>query len=164
MSFNKVIRATILLVLLGVSVYVIFSLFNRHDDWCDTFDDVKNTAAPVYTNQESVTNTAAVSIHVINPVDNALVVSPLHFSGTARGSWFFEASFPVVLKDNAGNVIGSGIAQAQSDWMTEDFVQFAGVLTFADPPTSDGTLVFTQDNPADLPGAQTISVPVQFSQ
>lgn len=41
-------------------------------------------------------------IHVTAPVAQALVQSPLTVSGTARGTWYFEASFPVRLVDTDG--------------------------------------------------------------
>ena len=54
---------------------------------------------------------------IISPQENALVSSPITMSGTVTGGgWFFEASFPVKVLDGDGTVIGSGIAQAQTDW------------------------------------------------
>lgn len=91
------------------------------------------------------------SIRVEVPLVNATVQSPLVFSGEARGAWFFEASFPVRLLDGGGNLIASSQAEAQAEWMTEDFVPFRGTVEFIDPGTETGTLVFEKDNPSGLP-------------
>jgi len=77
---------------------------------------------------------------------------PLLVKGEARGNWFFEASFPVVLKDSAGTILADGIAQAQGEWMTTEFVPFVSTLSFKTQPTTDhGTLTLQKDNPSGLP-------------
>lgn len=102
-------------------------------------------------------------IRVDNPRPNTEISSPLHVSGQARGYWFFEASFPVRLSDANGVEIARGIAQAQGEWMTEDFVTFEATLQFAKPATSAGTLVLERDNPSGLPeNADALMVPVKF--
>jgi hypothetical protein len=63
-------------------------------------------------------------ILVTKPSAGASVSSPVEIEGQARGFWFFEASFPIEIQDKNGQVLGTGIAQAQSDWMTENFVPF----------------------------------------
>lgn len=79
------------------------------------------------------------------------VSSPLTITGRARGTWYFEASFPVRLKDGSGKEIAVVPAQAQEEWMTTEFVPFRVTLTFAPQPSgSRGTLVFQKDNPSDL--------------
>lgn len=102
-------------------------------------------------------------IHVTSPSPNQVVASPLTITGEARGTWYFEASFPVKLLDGNGNQIAIAPAQAQSDWMTENFVPFSVTLTFAQPSTPTGTLVLEKDNPSGLPEhAAQITIPVQF--
>ncbi len=102
-------------------------------------------------------------IHVTTPVTNAQVASPLIVTGEARGNWYFEASFPVVLLDATGKEIARAPAQAQGDWMTTDFVPFSVTLTFAKPTTATGTLVLKKDNPSGLPEHDdSVSIPVRF--
>lgn len=88
-----------------------------------------------------------------SPAPRATVKSPLLIAGEARGTWFFEASFPVYLLDSSGNTLGQGVAQAQSDWMTENFVPFKATITFTVDPQivgDTGTLVLQKDNPSGL--------------
>ncbi len=82
-----------------------------------------------------------------------VVHSPLVITGHARGNWFFEASFPVTLVDSTNRLIANGVAQAQGDWMTTDFVPYKVTLTFLTPDMNDmsATLVFRKDNPSGLP-------------
>ena len=107
-------------------------------------------------------------ISVGAPLSGAAVASPLVVSGSARGNWYFEASFPVKLLDAAGAVIAQTPAQAHppagGDWMTTDFVPFSATLTFpAQPPGSRGMLVLHNDNPSGDPAHdRELDIPVVF--
>ena len=91
-------------------------------------------------------------IKVTQPRPGSFIGSPLTIAGEARGTWFFEASFPIILTDETGNVIGTGIAQAQGEWMTEDFVPFTATVSFdlGVKANTQGTLHFKKDNPSGL--------------
>jgi hypothetical protein len=103
-------------------------------------------------------------IRVQAPQPGALVRSPLRVTGEARGTWFFEASFPVTLLDANGAAIVQTHAQAKGEWMTEAFVPFESELSFAPPATETGTLVLAKDNPSGLPEhADELRVPVRFA-
>ncbi|MEI6528440.1 MAG: Gmad2 immunoglobulin-like domain-containing protein [bacterium] len=104
------------------------------------------------------------NIHVSNPIANTVIASPLIIKGEAKGPWFFEASFPVVLKDSKGVIIAQGIAQAQSDWMTTGFVPFTATLNFTKPSSgTTGTLIFKKDNPSGLPqNDDALEIQVKF--
>lgn len=113
---------------------------------------------------ENVSTSTDDLIHVIMPLPDVLVQSPLLVKGEARGSWYFEASFPVKILDDNGQVLGQVPAQAQGDWMTTDFVPFQATLQFTTPTTEKGTVVFQKDNPSGLPANDaSVSVPVYFS-
>lgn len=111
-----------------------------------------------------IKNDKADLIQVSAPLPGTLVTSPLDILGTARGTWYFEASFPVRIYDANNTLLGTAIAQAQSDWMTENFVPFKTTLVFSTPTTETGTLVFVKDNPSGLPqNDDSFSIPVVFS-
>ena len=86
----------------------------------------------------------------------------------ARGTWYFEASFPVVLPDWDGKIIAEGIAHAQSDWMTTNYVPFTATLDFTvqdttDPALMRGSLILQKDNPSGLPEHDdALEIPVVF--
>ncbi len=101
---------------------------------------------------------------VVNqPARGALVSSPLTVTGLARGSWFFEATFPVELRDATGKRLAQGTAATDEYWMTTGFVPFSATLTFAKPKTETGTLVLSKDNPSGEPQNDArFEVPVKF--
>ncbi|HEY0010388.1 MAG TPA: Gmad2 immunoglobulin-like domain-containing protein [Candidatus Paceibacterota bacterium] len=103
-------------------------------------------------------------ITVSSPTRDQKVSSPLTVTGQARGTWYFEASFPVELRDTSGRLIAQGPAQAQGEWMTENFVPFRASLTYpAQPAGSKGTLILRKDNPSGDPARdQSVSIPVTF--
>lgn len=104
-------------------------------------------------------------VRIDSPRPNATVSSPLTVSGEARGVWFFEASFPIKIYDDSGKELGVAIAQAQSDWMTEDFVRFEAVLNFEDPTTEKGLLVLQKDNPSGMAEKDDkLEVPIVFGE
>lgn len=125
--------------------------------------DRDRTPAPIVNNPQ-VEEEEIVEVKVDHPKANALVGSPLIVTGEARGTWFFEASLPLKLVDEEGTVIAEGPAQAQGEWMTEEFVPFAASLRFIRTPKSEtGTLIVSKDNPSGLPeNDKSISVPVRF--
>ncbi|MFA6273338.1 MAG: Gmad2 immunoglobulin-like domain-containing protein [Candidatus Paceibacterota bacterium] len=95
-------------------------------------------------------------IFLESPLPESKIVSPLVIKGQARGNWFFEASFPIVLTNWDGLIIAQGIAQAKSDWMTTDFVPFEATLEFVKPEfigdfSKRGSLILKKDNPSGLP-------------
>ena len=107
--------------------------------------------------------TANDKINVSSPTPNALVTSPLTITGQARGLWYFEATFPVMILDANGEKLGAHYAEAKSDWMTTEFVPFESTLTFVTSTTATGTLVLLKDNPSGLPEHEdSISIPIRF--
>lgn len=88
-------------------------------------------------------------IRVEMPQPGGRITSPLAVKGAARGTWYFEASFPVELRAYDGTVLAQVPAQAQGEWMTEEFVPFSVTLTFpAQPAGSTGVLILHKDNPS----------------
>lgn len=112
---------------------------------------------------------ATAFIRVDSPRPNQIIKSPLAVTGEARGNWFFEASFPVVLTDWDGRIIAQGIAQASEDWMTTDFVPFEATLEFQKPEfigdfSTRGFLILKKDNPSGLPEHDdAVEIPVVFA-
>lgn len=102
-------------------------------------------------------------IVVQSPMAFEKISSPVNVKGKARGTWFFEASFPVRLVDENGKELAIVPAQAKTDWMTTDFVEFEAELYFSTPTTQKGYLVFEKDNPSGLPEYNDqLKVPISF--
>lgn len=107
-------------------------------------------------------------IVVETPEPNEVIMSPLIITGKARGYWFFEASFPIVVTDWDGQIIGEGYATAEGNWMTEDFVPFMATISFTvptDTPYHRGVLLLKKDNPSGLPEHDdTLELPILFTE
>ena len=92
------------------------------------------------------------------------VSSPLNITGEAKGTWFFEATAPVVLTNWDGLIIAEGYIEAEGDWMTEDFVSYTGTLNFEEPDYKDnGFLILQRANPSGLPeNDAAVEIPIYF--
>jgi len=103
-------------------------------------------------------------IVVASPKPGDVIRSPLRIRGQARGTWFFEGDFPLILKDSQGRIIAQGYVTARGEWMTKEFVPFEGTLKFKVPAGGGrGTLVFKKDNPTDRPELDDeMELPVLF--
>ena len=98
-----------------------------------------------------------------SPTENSTITSPVEISGKARGNMYFEAVFGIDIEDADGNILGSGTATAQGEWMTTDFVSFKATISFSQSTTTTGFIVFKKDNPSGLPENDlSIKVPVKF--
>jgi hypothetical protein len=178
---KKIFIFLIIIVVLGATVY--FTIFNPGEaprPSINNFEECVSTGYPVlesYPRQcktpdgkaftEDIGNELEKSdlIKIDNPRPNQIIESPLFVKGEARGNWYFEASFPVKLFDDNGFLLGLTIAQAQDDWMTEDFVPFSAILPFAVSSTPKGRLVLEKDNPSGLPEhADELIIPVYFKE
>lgn len=104
-------------------------------------------------------------IKLTKPTPNSIVSEEIYLSGLARGYWYFEASFPIVVKDDNGNFVGNGIAQAKSEWMTENFVPFeAKIILSKKPTTKYGKIILNKDNPSGDPERDDfLIVPIVFA-
>lgn len=93
------------------------------------------------------------------------ISSPLVVRGEARGNWYFEASFPIEVRDASGAVLAQGYAQAQGDWMTTEYVPFESIVLAFPPqtPGSAGSVILHKDNPSGLPeNEDQLVIPVVF--
>ena len=102
---------------------------------------------------------------VESPRPQQVISSPLEIRGKARGTWYFEATFPVVLVDWDGLIIAEHYAQADGEWMTPDFVPFTASLEFERPEYGErGWLILRRSNPSGLPEHDAaVEIPVMFA-
>lgn len=105
-------------------------------------------------------------IRVETPKPNDTISSPLIVKGEARGTWFFEGSFPIKLFDSRYDLLAVEIAQAKGEWMTTEFVPFEATIEFTSPERKgEGVLVFIKDNPSDMPEHDDeLIIPIVFGE
>ena len=104
-------------------------------------------------------------IEVFSPSINQMIDSTIFIKGKARGFWFFEASFPLSVYSESGNLVLQSYVNADSTWMTEDFVPFSKTIHLKNPPTTKlGTIVFHKANASGMKEhADSLILPIQFS-
>ena len=113
----------------------------------------KSATAPIITPETN----PDITITYITPEENEAISFPLIIKGEAKGTWFFEASFPVEILNDKQELVTTGIAQGESDWMTTEFVPWT--ITFAERPeklepvssSPNAYIKFKNDNPSGDP-------------
>ncbi len=149
---KDIVASLFFVVLIAISVFYFFQEPTA-DHLIEIKNDEKNYSVPAERFLETV--------KVYQPVENELVSSPLKIRGEARGFWFFEASFPIILVNWDGLIIAEGLATAKTNegetWMTEKFVPFEAEIHFLKPDCGTdeycqrGALILKKDNPSGLP-------------
>lgn len=90
------------------------------------------------------------NITVESPAPQSVIGDPVQITGEAKGTWYFEGSFPVRIKDAEGAVLAEVPATAQGEWMTEEFVPFTLEISFVPPSSDTGTIEFVKANPSGM--------------
>lgn len=151
-------------IIFSILIFIFIFAFNS----CNISDSSKITSQKSSTSideSETISKESVLDqIKVTKPEPNQIVESPIIIEGEARGSWFFEGVFPIMLLDSNRNAIARHFAQAQDEWMTEDFVPFKAQIEFEKPATDTGVLVLEKDNPSGLSENDAkIEIPVRFN-
>ncbi len=168
----------LLLVVLGIFALINRGTNNQKSVTITNFDEcaldgnpIQESYPPKCTTKNGQTFTQNIGnelekmdvITIQTPRPNQIINSPLEIRGGARGPWFFEASFPVKLLDEKGNLIKETHAEAQEEWMTEDFVPYSAELEFETTATH-GILVLEKNNPSGLlENEDKLEIPVRFN-
>ncbi|MGB9842805.1 MAG: Gmad2 immunoglobulin-like domain-containing protein [Candidatus Pelagibacter ubique] len=96
-------------------------------------------------------NDAKDKIIIDSPEPYQNVKNPIYIMGKAKGSFFFEGTFPVRIEDENGNIIMVDHIETKDDWMTENFVSFEKYLDISNINIKKGFIVFEKANPSGLP-------------
>lgn len=166
MKNKKFIKIFLLLAVL----FLIFFIFirNEEDTWiCDnkgTWIKHGNPSAPKPT-QICPGGEVKEEILILNNFrENDLLESGFIVEGKIKDAFFFEGVFPIEIQDSNGFTLGKTFVNAQTDWMTSDYVEFkTEPLIFDKKENSNGYLVFKKDNPSGLPeNDKEIKIKVRF--
>lgn len=90
-------------------------------------------------------------VQVNSPAKNSTVGSTFAVNGEAPGNWFFEADFPIQVRDKDGNVIARTFASALGEWMTTEQVGFSSTVIVEGGYKGPATLILIKNNPSGLP-------------
>ena len=162
---HLLVRLTLFVVLLASLVFFVLSRP------VEPLEESSLESVTGTTLESAYTNASPDLIKVSSPVPGETISSPITITGEARGTWYFEASAPVVLVNWDGLIIAEGYVMATEDWMTEAFVPFEGTLEFTKEVEADsnvflyprGALILKNDNPSGLPeNDRAIEIPILF--
>lgn len=149
MNNHKVIISTTIGAILVFGILILNQNFNPKSDQLNEPSVSTELETPVAEATTPDTRIAKVFADNINSGDE--ISLPIEITGHAVGTWFFEASFPAIIEDKDGNPIGSGIMQAQGEWMTENHVPFKGTIEKAYDYKGPALLKLRKDNPSGDP-------------
>ncbi len=136
----KTLLGIAVVIIIAIGGFVAFSMLSPETAKAPNSTD--NTGIPTSNENLSVTS----------PTPKSVISSPVALTGSALGTYYFEASFPIDILDENGAVVGQGHAEAQGDWMTEDSVPFIATVTFTSPGAGkSGTIRLKNDNPSGDP-------------
>jgi hypothetical protein len=153
--------AVVSLVIVFLVLAVRFISGGPEDSWTYENENLVQHGNPA--EKFSYNNASSDNITVNLPYPGAVVGKEFSVIGKARGTWFFEASFPVQVLDKDGNVLFATPAQAQSDWMTENFVSFKADIQIPQSYIGPATLILEKDNPSGILSKDaSISFPINI--
>ena len=115
------------------------------------------------TGDTSGTSTAPLSsrVMVTSPQPHTHVGHAFTVAGVAPGPWYFEAQFPVQVRDPKGNIVGRAPGLAAGDWQTDKLVTFTANMQVDATYHGPATLILLKDNPSGLPeNDDAVSFPI----
>lgn len=150
-----------IIILFGGGFYALLS-FNERDQSSNT--NIINTNTQGMTDTQGVPAGASKIglIEVTSPKPNSIVGQEFEVTGRARGYWYYEGSFPVVVIDNTGYSVAEGFAEAQSSWTTTSYVPFvAKIKLISEPKSNSGFIRLKKDDPSGQ-NSDAIEIPIRF--
>ena len=149
----------IIVVIIIVALLGGWYLANRHSTEDTTPTPSEDTSAAVHIEYNNADSNL---IQVLSPSAGATIASSTFVvSGKARGSWYFEASFPLEVVSATGTQLLQKSVQAGGDWMIADFVPFSATTTLPSWYHGPATLILHNDNPSGLPeNEKSVSIPI----
>ncbi|MAQ59537.1 hypothetical protein CL638_02415 [bacterium] len=134
-----------------------------------TTSDMADQESPAVPNSNYEPKPDLIVVENLNPGET--ITSPVTITGKARGYWFFEATFPIIITRYDGEMIAQGYATAEGDWMTEDFVPFTATVEYVSPYSAGGmefeqkgSIILEKQNASGLPeNADSLVFPITFA-
>ncbi len=137
----------------GLCSFIFFTVMYPSDAGKDEGD--KETV--IYKTQANV-------INVTTPQAGDRVQDPVTVKGQARGYWFSEGAFPILIIDSTGYTVGEGNGKAEGQWLTTNFVEFSGSIPiFSTPRAETGIMRLRRGGPSSQSG-DYVEVPVTFTK
>ena len=115
------------------------------------------TTTPIASSIEPLSTNVTVSA----PAPNTIVGKTFTVSGIAPNGWYFEAVFPIQVRDPNDNLIATGQGHARGDWTAAGPVPFTSSITLDANYSGPADLILLRDNPSGLPqNSDEVTVPI----
>ncbi len=157
-----VVVVVILLIVIGVLSWFLFASPGPSTPAPVVISGTTTPSVPSLPTQPTTPAPLHERISVTSPKANATVGDDFDVKGSAPGPWFFEATFPIKVRDANDNTIGVSHANAIGDWMTDQNVAFQATVHIDDAKYhGPATLILLKDNPSGLPqNDDSLEVPI----
>ncbi len=153
---NKNSKLNIIIIVVLVLLVGYFAFFKKAETPVDTNPPV--TATPEISVSGKANKDDLVSFSIL---PGSRVQGEVAYHGSLKGAYFFEANLRINVLDMNKNSLKQSNATATSDWMTEDPVEFEGIMDFGGLPKGPAYFEIHNDNPSDLPeNDKSILIPI----
>jgi len=117
-----------------------------------------------FTGLAETSGSDGLNIKLNNLSQGSQIENPVVIDGEARGTWYFEGIFSVQVVDADGTVLGRANAEAIGDWMTEEYAPFNVKISYQQPETEKGRIIFSAANPSGIKqNEKTFFIDIKFS-
>jgi hypothetical protein len=121
------------------------------------------TAATKKAPVASSTEPLSASVTVSKPLPNTTIGKTFTVAGSAPNGWYFEAVFPIQVRDPNDDLIATGQGRAQSDWTVAGPVAFTTSITLDTNYSGPADLILLRDNPSGLPeNSDEVTIPISI--
>ena len=147
------------LIICAMTAYLVFT--PGRSNTSSTVPASTTTPSTVTTPIASSTELLSASVTVSTPVANATVGRAFAIAGVAPNGWYFEAVFPIQVRDPDDNLIATGQGHAESDWTIAGPVPFTASIALDGDYSGPADLILLRDNPSGLPeNDDEVTVPI----
>jgi|GEM_PF-946017 hypothetical protein len=155
----------ILTVLLAIVVIVLAWFLITTPASAPTIPVSQSTSTPTAPREgppvSSSTAPLDTQVSVTMPLPNAIVGHTFDITGTAPNQWYFEAVFPIQVRDANDDLVGNSQGHAQSDWTKPGLVAFTSQITIDASYQGPANLIILKDNPSGLPqNIDSVTIPI----
>jgi len=153
-KFGKIILFLVVLVLLAVAVF--FLQKEPKEEIVEVPIDISTGTMPAM--EGNVNDLVSLSID-----PNSTVSGVVSFEGSVKGGYFFEGNIQINILAVDQSILKAGYANAKTDWMTAEPVEFQGSIDLTGLPVGPAYFEIHNDNASGLPeNDKSILIPIMI--
>ncbi|HEV3245415.1 MAG TPA: Gmad2 immunoglobulin-like domain-containing protein [Candidatus Paceibacterota bacterium] len=150
----------VLAIIIGILAWLLITM-PAHAPTAPASQQTTTSAAATTEQPTTVSGPLDTQVVVSAPKANATVSHTFDISGVAPSGWFFEAVFPIQVRDPDDNLIGTTQGRAQGDRTKAGPIAFTAQVTVDASYQGPANLILLKDNPSGLPEEMdSVTVPI----